>query len=266
MFQYGNTHAAFLPVHVRLLSRSHARNLHTCTSMTSPAPTYLSAKKAALIDAHLLSPPYCHTLPQLIELAGLSVAHAIAHFSPDRTAPVCLVCGPGNNGADALVAARHLFHFGYTVSVHYPIQPCRAPYIDLTRQLHALDIPISTALPLPSTSLIVDAIFGFSFNGDRPLSDTISNLFHAINDHSATVISIDVPSGWHVDKGCIYPLSITMPDALISLMAPKRSAALFQQTGRPHYVAGRFVPPALCKQLNFAVPHFPDTDDFVNIS
>ena len=41
-----------------------------------------------------------------MELAGLSVAQAIQkEFEPSS---VLVVCGPGNNGGDGLVAARHL--------------------------------------------------------------------------------------------------------------------------------------------------------------
>ena len=59
-----------------------------------------------------------------MELAGLSVAAAVADLHPPAapsadTPPTraLLVCGPGNNGGDGLVAARHLFHFGYAVEV-----------------------------------------------------------------------------------------------------------------------------------------------------
>ena len=49
-----------------------------------------------------------------MELAGLSVASAVAsEIKP--ASRILVLAGPGNNGGDGLVAARHLCHFGHTV-------------------------------------------------------------------------------------------------------------------------------------------------------
>lgn len=62
------------------------------------------------------------SIDQLMELAGLSCAGAIADAFPipdtkssASGAAVLVVAGPGNNGGDGLVAARHLCQFGYEV-------------------------------------------------------------------------------------------------------------------------------------------------------
>ena len=76
---------------------------------------FLSAKDAAALDDELMgSLGFC--LEQLMELAGLSVAAAVAEvYPPSSHGRALVLCGPGNNGGDGLVAARHLMHFGYQV-------------------------------------------------------------------------------------------------------------------------------------------------------
>lgn len=49
------------------------------------------------------------TILQLMELAGLACAQALATAYPsDEYRHVLVCCGPGNQGGDGLVAARHL--------------------------------------------------------------------------------------------------------------------------------------------------------------
>lgn len=65
-----------------------------------------------------------YSLDQLMELAGLAVAQAVHKLFPPAPSgthhKVLVACGPGNNGGDGLVAARHLLHFGYRPTIYYP--------------------------------------------------------------------------------------------------------------------------------------------------
>ena len=81
----------------------------------------LSQVESRLLDEKLMGPEYGFSLAQLMELAGLSVAEAVQNFYPLETyRNVIVFCGPGNNGGDGLVAARHLSSFGYSVTVIIP--------------------------------------------------------------------------------------------------------------------------------------------------
>ena len=72
---------------------------------------FCSQSEAIKIDEELFG-DYGFSVDQLMELAGLSVATAIAKTYPlvkgDTNNSVLVCCGPGNNGGDGLVAARHL--------------------------------------------------------------------------------------------------------------------------------------------------------------
>ena len=94
---------------------------------------YLGAKAAQSLDMDLMSTEgasACHfTIFQLMELAGLAVAQATYRYFEDYVRPklgktenvsVLAICGPGNNGGDGLVAARHLQQFGYRPTIYYP--------------------------------------------------------------------------------------------------------------------------------------------------
>ena len=84
---------------------------------------YLSQQEARALDGRLMSDEFGFSLEQLMELAGLSVAAAIHdHYPLEGHRAVLVLCGPGNNGGDGLVAARHLASFGYSPTVVFPVR------------------------------------------------------------------------------------------------------------------------------------------------
>lgn len=102
-------------------------------------------------------------LEQLMELAGLSCAQAIHKvYPPDSHPRVLVVAGPGNNGGDGLVAARHLFHWRYSPRVYYPKQGKTEIFKGLVKQLGTLKVPFVESLEeaVKDVDLVVDAVFG----------------------------------------------------------------------------------------------------------
>mmetsp|Transcript_31349 Transcript_31349/g.70962 ORF Transcript_31349/g.70962 Transcript_31349/m.70962 type:complete len:285 (+) Transcript_31349:178-1032(+) len=236
---------------------------------------YLNAKDAAALDAELMSTPG-FSLEQLMELAGLSVAEAVydvlsGHEGKEdqRKKHVLLVCGPGNNGGDGLVAARHLVHFGFDATIVYPKRSPKQHFINLVKQCEDLDIPILDDVPIDSTQRfdsVVDAIFGFSFRSGgirEPFATAIVNLVELQKKQDAVLVSVDVPSGWDVDGGDLTGGANFHPDVLISLTAPKLSARQF--VGR-HYIGGRFLPPALAQRYNSKMPPYEGTSQVIEVS
>jgi NAD(P)H-hydrate epimerase len=223
--------------------------------MSSSRPrTHISAAVAAEVDRRLMADDGVgYKLEQLMELAGLSVAATVADVAgsqgPDSV--VVVVCGPGNNGGDGLVAARHIRLMGFAdVSVVCPINRFPA----LTSQLLAFGVPFVDAVSERAT-IVVDALFGFSFR--PPVTGPFRALISQMSRARAVLVSVDVPSGWDVDRGNVSPSdAIREPNALVSLTAPKL-ASLHLSPSALHYVGGRFVPPSLASEMGFLLPHYP---------
>jgi hydroxyethylthiazole kinase-like uncharacterized protein yjeF len=257
--------------------------------------SYLSAKDAYDLDVELMTLPG-YTLEQLMELAGLAVAQVIYEVITPSTSSsssldtnfkvrskILLICGPGNNGGDGLVAARHLVQFGHDAVVVYPKRPTTPNhYTNLVQTCLDMDIPILYDMPddLSSFDLIVDAIFGFSFRGNAPREPFASILTRMIgkdDDEQPSkkvipIVSVDIPSGWDVDQGDIHGTGL-LPDVLISLTAPKLCARTFSQGNggerrqRRHFLAGRFLPPSLAKKYDLTnLPRYPGMSQFVEIT
>ncbi|POM57453.1 YjeF family domain containing hypothetical protein, partial [Phytophthora palmivora] len=193
---------------------------------------YLGQREAQQFDEQLMSSKYGFSIDQLMELAGLSVAAAIGKQYPSAKMEesgfnrVLVVAGPGNNGGDALVAARHLVHFGYSPSILYPKRSAKPLFQGLVTQCEQLKIPFIEKIqdaPAVDTAydLILDGIFGFSFSGSirPPFDDVVGTLQKC----KTPIVSIDIPSGWHVEKGNKDGVGLD-PQMLISLTAPKLCA------------------------------------------
>ena len=74
---------------------------------------FLTQEEAQKIDQELFN-EFAFSVDQLMELAGFSVAVALTKaypFALGKPRNVLVCCGPGNNGGDGLVAARHLKMF-----------------------------------------------------------------------------------------------------------------------------------------------------------
>lgn len=236
--------------------------------------SYITQKEAAEID-ELLMDSLGFSIDQLMELAGLSVASAIAEvYGLAEYNRVLVICGPGNNGGDGLVAARHLHHFGYKPFICYPKHTPKPFYTDLLAQLESLSIPFLSVEDLPldfskNFDIIVDAIFGFSFHGTPmpPFNELIQRLVSAkscdqIHQAPPAIVSVDIPSGWDVEEGDINGKGIN-PDMLVSLTAPKLCAKSF--CGKHHFLGGRFVPPSVMDKFKLYLPPYPGTSMCVRI-
>ncbi|XP_068630484.1 NAD(P)H-hydrate epimerase [Battus philenor] len=228
---------------------------------------YLSQKDAAALDQDLFN-DYKFSVDQLMELAGLSVAAAIAKtFPPSTHNSALIICGPGNNGGDGLVAARHMTLFGYKVTVHYPKRTPKPLYENLLHQCLQFGVNVLDKLP-PSDKIqndykvLVDALFGFSFK--PPVRDELKPALDVLIDGGLPVCSVDIPSGWDVEKGPDSNKALK-PALLISLSAPKLCAKPEFIGSAKHFLGGRFLPPGIVSKYNLTLPSYPNQDQIVEI-
>lgn len=232
---------------------------------------YLDQSEAINIDKDLFE-KYKFSVDQLMELAGQSCAVAIAKSYPlsesfSDTVLVC--CGPGNNGGDGLVCARHLKHFGYSPEIYYPKRTNNELYKRLLHQCVENNIPVlenqrieeaTDSTVLHEYAIVVDALLGFSFK--PPIREPFVRIIDLLKNTSVPICSVDIPSGWDVEKGPPENGGIK-PQMLISLTAPKMCASKFD--GRFHYLGGRFVPEKLELQYNLNLPKYLGTDLVVQL-
>lgn len=183
---------------------------------------------------------------------------------PSAGKNILIACGPGNNGGDGLVAARHLFHYKYTPTVYYPKQTSAEIYGRLVTQCRDLGITFTNDFhgALARADHVVDAVFGFSFSGE--VREPFPSVIKALAETKLGVTSVDAPSSWDIEEGPPKdgPGKWFMPDALISLTAPKPLSRHFK--GR-HFVGGRFVSPGIAEKYGLQIPEYEGIDQVVEL-
>lgn len=147
----------------------------------------------------------------LMEAAGVGAAREIeVGFLPElRRGEVGIVCGPGNNGADGLVVARHLHSAGYRQLRIYLVggetgSPLFARQLGRCRKigLNIIDLQKSGAFQLlDSSTLLIDALFGTGLHSS--VEGVFLEAVNRINRASAPVVSLDTPSGLDADRGVV---------------------------------------------------------------
>ncbi|KLU60209.1 bifunctional NAD(P)H-hydrate repair enzyme Nnr [Peptococcaceae bacterium CEB3] len=152
----------------------------------------------------------------LMENAALAVVREIRTHFADLGAPdlkghkAVVLVGKGNNGGDGLAVARHLvlLGMGVTVFLFSPPEDFRGDAALNLRLYQGTgakffvvrgDRQHLTRLALNQAEVIVDAIYGTGFKG--ALSPFAREYVEQVNQASAWVISVDIPSGVEAGSG-----------------------------------------------------------------
>jgi hydroxyethylthiazole kinase-like uncharacterized protein yjeF len=142
----------------------------------------------------------------LMENAGRGVADEASARFPDA-ATVAVLCGPGNNGGDGFVAARHLMERGYRVRLGFDGDPAKLP-TDAATMAGRFDGKIEPLSPdmIAGADVIVDALFGAGLA--RPIEGKFARLIEAANKSGAAIVAVDVPSGIDGTTGAVRGIAI----------------------------------------------------------
>lgn len=141
-----------------------------------------------------------HGVPSLtlMENAGRAVADEICDRYSPRT--VTVLCGPGNNGGDGFVAARHLRERRWDVRLALlgERKKLKGDAAAAARSWEGVIEPLGPAA-FDDAALVVDAMFGAGLA--RALEGAAAETANALNESGLPVIAVDVPSGLQGDSG-----------------------------------------------------------------
>lgn len=146
-----------------------------------------------------------HLIPSLLlmEHAAQSVVDIIKKEVLQNQL-ICVLSGPGNNGADGMAIARLLNHDGYTVYLHAPFEKSMShDELIQFQMIQSLKIDYSqdiqeTIKVLQEKPIIIDCLFG---NGlSRNIEGNYQVLIENISPES-TIYAVDIPSGIHATTG-----------------------------------------------------------------
>lgn len=203
---------------------------------------------------------------QLMEAAGRALANQVIERRPKGR--IFVFCGPGNNGGDGYVAARHLQDKGYAPQVYSygdskKLQgEARTAFSQWTESTHSLqEFRSATA-----RDIIVDALFGTGLS--RPVPETIVESFKRAAP--ACLIAADLPSGVHGDTGEIMGFA-PKADLTVSFVSQSPAAFLLPgalycgevrevDIGIPESVASQIVPTMWTLDAGSAAALYPWPD------
>lgn len=133
----------------------------------------------------------------LMDRAGLAVALAATDLGAGYGMRVAVLCGPGNNGGDGYVAARHLSQRGTAVEVMALAPPRTEPARHAAESARRAGVPIGELGSPGPVDLVVDALFGGGFRAGLP-PEVAPWL-----EQDVPVVAVDVPTGVDPDTGVV---------------------------------------------------------------
>lgn len=172
----------------------------------------------------------------LMERAGLAAADLATSLCRLQGGALLVLAGPGNNGGDAFVAARHLRERRFAVSMVFVGEFGRLPKDAAAACKRFIDDGGSVLESIPSGqrwALIIDGLFGIGLQ--RPIGGFHGELVLTANALAARdrcpLLALDCPSGLDADTGKLCGATIRASHTLTFIAA---KPGLFTADGPDH--------------------------------
>jgi hydroxyethylthiazole kinase-like uncharacterized protein yjeF len=170
---------------------------------------------------------------QLMEEAGLAVAQeAWMLLGTLEGRRILVLAGPGNNGGDGIVAARHLFDWGADVVLYVPRARKDSSLIDdlAPREIGVIageEDPDFERLTeaLSGADCVLDALLGIGqkrpLDAAEPIAVALQKLKEARAGYTPPkLVAVDLPTGVNADTGAVDPFTV-QPDMTVTFGLPK---------------------------------------------
>jgi len=168
----------------------------------------------------------------LMEKAGLAVAEYIRDDATNLVGMrVVVLIGPGNNGGDGLVVARHLDNWGARVTIclcgynaahETKVEFLRGKDVDVIRLADDAG-PAQLRKALEESQIAIDAVLGTGRARpiEGPIAEVLDEVRHVKAENPAVqLVAVDLPTGLDADSGAVDPKCVA-PDVTLTPGHPK---------------------------------------------
>ena len=144
-----------------------------------------------------------------MQRAGLASAELAREAAGGNTRRILVLAGPGNNGGDAFVAARHLKQWWFDVQVVFTGDKAKLGSDALAAHDAWREAGGTITDSIPENfdwQLAIDGLFGIGLQ--RELDTRHAELVQRVNASDRPVLAIDVPSGLEADSGRVLGTAV----------------------------------------------------------
>jgi len=211
---------------------------------------------------------------QMMEIAGRNTAEmARMMLKRLQAKEILILAGKGNNGGDALVAAKYLHNWNAKVTVINTTHPDDMK--QLTREQNGIlrSMFVNTLYPtnvmtfekiFKSSDLIIDGLLGYNISGDP--QGFYTNIIEMANEAKKKILAIDIPSGLDPDTGNPYKPCIKAKITLC-LTLPKKGC--LEKAGKEYagdvYVADMGVPNEVYELMGLNVDKIFEEKEIIKV-